>query len=523
MERRDALFVINQDASLADLKTVCQAEDIRSALILTTHRLFSHEQEMLSQIVAYVKIISFADLLSETDMCHCDAMAEHVLFSERRSGTVDYISRFMALSLIEKNRIAYERLSNLYQFRMVYYVPGLGVAASYWENVGVLLHNLDQASKIKRGIKIIVPRKLKPLFSAAGEVKRFLKPDAREIYVIREDGTTYIFLSALKRLRIHPDVLVETVKLQQRSKKTSREQIVQLLTNLKNSVNSSINHRSGNKITFCMTIHGYDRALAKELGGVMVFVDGYHPSNYPRSYLENYRNDDVFVARTMFDEHWFTIYGKRTIKPPAFMEREYFAPCAACSGSRVLVALNHAGDWTALINRSDTDDLVAAAAEMARRLPHILFRIRTHPTMNHPAHEGLHSSERIELFVRSVNLANLHISTQNLAADIAWCDVCLSEYSQVLLDAMRIGKLGVAVNLTKRRSLMQDYDDIGFFHARNLVQAISILQYIVDDRISACYQQNLAVDRYNAMLTEWLGEQRSFSMEASRNSARLKP
>jgi hypothetical protein len=50
MEQRDVLFVINQDASLVDLNAACQAEDIRSALILTTHRLFSSEQETISQI-----------------------------------------------------------------------------------------------------------------------------------------------------------------------------------------------------------------------------------------------------------------------------------------------------------------------------------------------------------------------------------------------------------------------------------------------------------------------------------------
>jgi hypothetical protein len=437
-------------------------------------------------------------------MCRCDEAAERALLGEHCGGTESYNSRFMTQSLMEKNRIVHERLSSLYQFRMVYYVPGLGVATAYWENVGMLLHKLDDASKVKRSVKIVVPGKLKPLFDAAGKVKRLFKPDAREICVIREDGTTYIFFSTLRRLHIHPDTVVETAKFQ-RSKNTSRDS-VQLLTNRKHSVNSSIDHQADSRNIYCMTIHDYDRDLARELGGVLVFVDGYHPSNFPRSYLESYGKDDIFVVRTMFDEHWFATYTKRTIRPPAFLQREYFAPCAVSSCSRVLVALNHAGDWTALINRSDTDDLVAATVEMARALPHMSFRVRTHPTMNHPAHEGLHSSKRIESFIQWSHLPNLHASTESLANDLAWCDIGLSEYSQVLLDAMRIGKLCVAVNLTNRRSFMQDYADIGFFHASSLEDALVSLRHIVDDPIHASNQQNRAANHYNALLAEGHGE-----------------
>jgi hypothetical protein len=254
-----------------------------------------------------------------------------------------------------------------------------------------------------------------------------------------------------------------------------------------------------------MTIHDYDLATAEALGGVLVFVDGYHPSNYPRSYLDSY-GDDIFVVRTMFDESWFKTSGKRTIKPPAFLEREHFASCVITRATRVLVALTHAGDWTALINRSDTDDLVTATVNMAHKLPQLSFRIRMHPTMSHPAHEGVHSSERIKELVRSANLANLHTSTLDLSEDLAWCEICLSEYSQVLLDALRMGKLGVSVNLTRRRSFMQDYSDLGFFHACSFEEALALLRRIVEDPRGASSKQNRAVVRYNALFVNWLGE-----------------
>jgi len=196
------------------------------------------------------------------------------------------------------------------------------------------------------------------------------------------------------------------------------------------------------------------------------------------------------------------------MKPPKFLEREYFAPCSVGSAGRVLVALNHAGDWTAVINRSDTDDLVVVAVELARRSPDVVFRVRLHPTMNHPAHEGVRSSHRMTEFVRGVNLANLHVSTQPLDEDLRWCDLCLSEYSQVLLDALRSGKLGLSLNVTKRRSFMQDYTDVGFFHAENLDDASCMLQRMVADPIGAACLQNKAVERYNGLLADWLEERR---------------
>jgi len=124
--------------------------------------------------------------------------------------------------------------------------------------------------------------------------------------------------------------------------------------------------------------------------------------------------------------------------------------------------------------------------------------------MNHPAHEGVNSAERIRKYVSSANLANLHISTFELSEDLAWCDVCLSEYSQVLLDALRSGKIGVAVNLTRRRSFMQDYVDLGFFYASSLEETWVLLNRIAGAPADASSEQNRAVDRYNVLFLDWL-------------------
>lgn len=478
MEERDALFVINKDVILTDLHELCHKEHIRSALLLTTHRIFPNEEDMLHQIGDNIKIVSFSDLLTEEDMCRCDETATHVLLNNAGCVTVDYNSRFISISLSEKNRIVHKNLIATQNINKIFYMPGLGVSEAYWGKIGTSLSSVKQTLETKNLSKKVIQIFLNPLLKAESLAKNDLLPASK--YVIRNNGKTYIFLSPLKRLRIRAGIPVKKVKF--------------------------LFDQPDRDNVYCMPIHGYNQILAEKLGGVSIFVDGYHPSNYPRSYIDSYGKNDVFVVRTMIDERWFSAYGRKTMKPPPFVESELFSSCIKNSFNRVLIALNHAGDWTALINRSDTDELVLAAAEMARNLPEVTFRIRTHPTMNHPAHEGLHSASRIDRFVRSVGLTNLHISTYSLAEDLEWADICLSEYSQVLLDALRNGKLGIAINLTKRRSFMQDYADLGFFHAQNLDGTIETLQYINEAPKEASIQQNKAVKSYNDMLKKWLGE-----------------
>jgi hypothetical protein len=478
-ERYDALFVINQDQSPDSLVTLCKQNRFQSLVFLTTHHLFPFEKQVLKKVSADVKILTFSDLLTENDMCTCDEIATQILQAEEGERVKDYANRFYSLSRKEKNRIVQEKILELYQFSNIYYLPGLGIDEIIWSNFG-------RSLKIPGSPVFKVSQKI---FSLGNRIysKVTRINEKREISLIQNDGKTYVFLSQLKRLRIISNIKVQTVIK-------------------KNSEFEKFQHIPDNETIFCTTIHDYGSNRQNLSGKLLVFQDGYIPSNYPRSYIDMF-TDSSFVVRTMYDEMWFKTYSKKTIKPPAFIEREFFISCSPVPKKHILIPLNHAGDWTSLINRSDTDLLVAAIQKIAQKFPQFHFRIRTHPTMNHPAHEGIHSSLRIEQFVRSAHLDNLTTSDQSLNEDIAWADVCLSEYSQVLLDALRMGKIGMSVNLTRRRSFMQDYTDIGFFHATNIEEAITILQEIMDDVENVCARQNRAVIHYNKLLADWLGEE----------------
>jgi hypothetical protein len=485
MHQYDALFVINQDADLVRLLAIQREQGIRSACVLATHRLLPSERAELLSAIERLESLSFADLLTDADLSACDEMATNRLLIDGRRGMGDYAERFMSLSVDEKNRLAHDRLSRSSRFRQVFYTAGLGVSASYWATVGSPVKGGSQPGTGGAGAEGEVQPWKKPLRGVVNFVRRRLDTASREArqsserFVIRADGATYAFLADLKRLRLRPGTVVTREKCEM---------------------------KEGARL--CTTVHQYDPALAKAPGGVLVFVDGYHPSNYPRSYLDGFGANDVFAVRTMYDERWFQNFGRQTVKPPPFVEREFFETCTTTQIARVLVALNHAGDWTALINRSDTDDLVVWTTEIARRLPDVTFRIRMHPTMDHPAHEGLRASQRLDHFVRAAECTNVHTSRESLEADVAWCDACVSEYSQVLLDTFRLGKLGVAVNLTARRSFMQDYADAGFFHLSGATEANRLFPLIVEDPGSARTRQNRAVDHYNTRLAEWLREPR---------------
>jgi hypothetical protein len=166
--------------------------------------------------------------------------------------------------------------------------------------------------------------------------------------------------------------------------------------------------------------------------------------------------------------------------------------------------LNHAGDWTALINRSDTDILIEAFVNLAKQNRNLNFIIRCHPTMIHPLHEGINSINRIKEFIEWVNLKNLSVSTASLSEDISRGDLFISEYSQVLIDILQNGKLGIIANLTNRRSFMIDYESIGFLNVNSSANLNSLLQNILNHEVKYVSIQNKAVEEYNSLLKAWL-------------------
>jgi hypothetical protein len=248
------------------------------------------------------------------------------------------------------------------------------------------------------------------------------------------------------------------------------------------------------------TIHDYWPALHDLGRPVRIFTDGYLPTNYSRSYLDGY-GEAEFVAADPFSGQWLQMHGRTVVPPPGFISPPAWAPLPATPIIRTVVCLlNHTGDWSALVNRSDTDTLAATFIDLAAATPEIAFVLRPHPGMEHPDHEGAGGIQRLAGLVHQSELRNLTCSTGPLAADLARGDLFISEYSATLLDAWRTGKPGIIVNVTGRRSFMVDFAGLGFPQAGSLSELSALLATVGAGAEEFGQRHNAAVGRYNERL-----------------------
>jgi hypothetical protein len=481
--RLDALFVINQDAPFLLIRKICKDRSYRKICLLTTHYLFSNEREYVRGFADEVRIHTFADFLNDEEMSGCDSMASRDVSAHHsdKIGTLRFTEFFINESLSRKNLIVSQKITQAYEVDRIYYSLGLGLSALIWEKTGHVL---------TKGKKRFCPKffsRLKLLFTRMNW------------HVVYHDTKFFVFFSS-GRLRF-----AQNIKSRQYSFLPIQHMALGFFLNGKKDIFrrfiGSLPYKKS-EIVIASTIHHHDDDY-NDLGyPLQIFIDGFHPPNYTRSYLDGYP-DCEFVVKDMVGEKWFLRFGKKTVKPPSFILREFFNFCRAGAVKNVLLALNHAGDWSALINRSDTDMLLESFAGVARGLRDVNFVIRLHPTMSLPEHEGINAVKRIERYLEYCNLSNLTLSRCSLPDDLQRADVCVSEYSQVLLDAIKSGKIGIIANLTNRRSFMQEYEIMGFLSADSHDSLENILTDISRQPELFVQKQNKAVSAYNLLMRQW--------------------
>lgn len=485
----DALFVIHQDADLGKIRRIIKNHGFRHIFVLTTHYPLGREQHKIANLAPKVRTTTMASLLSDTEMEGCDQKATEELLPRlnKRSIKRKYMGHFIDRSQWHKSTLVWQLLNSGNRFGALYFSPGLGVHSPLWRSVGgkSLLPPLSRFKKLK------IPTYRRKI----GNILR-----KRRVFSICHAGKCYCFISPVGRLKFLNNIEPQLASISRltwvifaflgsRGRRFFASKIKAL---------ASSEHRC----VFCTTIHAYIHELSELELPLHIFLEGYHPTNYPRSYVDMYENCK-FVVRDMFGEAWFKMYGKTTLPPPPFM-----APSLMTSPDhhpstplkRVLLALNHAGDWTALINRSDTDLLIEAFCQTAQAFPSIHFVVRLHPTMDEVEHEGVHSSRRIKAFIRDTNLVNLKASQVSLSTDLESADLVISEYSQVLLDAFQMGKLGLIANLTGRRSFMEDYEILGFSSVNSKETLIKWLEKLIRNPESIRLKQHQAAQNYNKRL-----------------------
>jgi hypothetical protein len=92
----------------------------------------------------------------------------------------------------------------------------------------------------------------------------------------------------------------------------------------------------------------------------------------------------------------------------------------------------------------------------------------------------------------------------SLDVDLEEGDIFVSEYSNVLIEAWKRGKIGLSANLTGRRSFMQSYNDLGF---PSVESAQALVNCVSEAAHEPAFRDRLqcAFDRYNSLLNEFLG------------------
>lgn len=463
----DALFVTNADVPIDIVSSLFEGRDVRSAIFVSTHAYYPDEREKIEALVKdRVDFFSFADFLDRQELNGIDEQARHELDAAAmrpRSYIAAYESRVSAI----KNELVREKVEQAYNFEALFCANGLGVEQSLWASP-----NMKPIPAAQDDRKNGFPRRV------LNRAARF-----RRLSLYRDSQYSYLIMGTVRRIgltqpahfSINLPVVLDLL-------------VIPLLWAL----------GSLRSVRICCSIHDPHR-----LAG-FVFVDGYHPSNYPYSYLGSYDKATVFLVSTALAGQWFQRHGfeveiaHELLHPPLFREIEVEEQ----TRKSVLLLLNHAGDWGAIINRSDTDKLVMAFCNVARRLPETEFVIRPHPTSIHPKHEGRSAITRLRGFVEWLSCSNVTMSGATLDEDISGAGLCISEYSLTLINCYERGVPGLIANLSGRQSLMEDYQSFGFAYVDSEDAMFTAISDFVKRPDTFTGNQNRASRTHNANLLE---------------------
>jgi len=477
----DALFVINQNVNLISLAAFCQTNSLKTVFILSTHFLFPEEKESFKHVFKgkfYFSTMVF--FLDEATMDTCDNEASLQISSGAASP-----SQHSLLSLKNKNFAVTQKVIQTHKFDKIFAMPGLGIDFLIWQYyVGAIE-------------------------LACSMPHHFIQQKENEkmqVHIIETDMERYIFIAPLKRLTFKDITEIKTYTLNIFKSDINQIGTIEILDILYSSIG-----KSAKKDIIATTVHEYSGVEHKFELPVYVFIDGYHPPNYNRTYIDIYSNSATFLSPDPISRKWFFQNGYRVLPAPQFIRPAVMAPCSGKEGP-ILLALNHAGNWSALIDRSDTDILVMGFAEAAEKLPSLDFIVRLHPTMDHPEHEGINSQSRLMRFIEWKNLRNLQCSNNSLEEDIERAALVCSEYSQVLISSWLRGIPGFSINLTRRRSYMSAYHALGFPEATSVQTIIAIIDEWQTNRKNFIFRHNAAVENYNNELQKFYDDNQCYNV-----------
>ena len=97
----------------------------------------------------------------------------------------------------------------------------------------------------------------------------------------------------------------------------------------------------------------------------------------------------------------------------------------------------------------------------------------------------------------SKRLNNLSWIEKNIDDEIDKADLVIGDHSQALFNAARKGKIIASLNSSKRRSLFEDYTNLGFPLLRSDTDIVNFIQSI--ENTSFLSEYNLALANFNVI------------------------
>jgi len=476
-------MLINQTLPVSQLISYARALNLSEALlIVSSHELFDFEKLSLQEALPNCEVLSFLDILDHQSQEWADTQTAKTLRDLHKDVSFrdNYTQHQMTLSCRLKNDILHKTLCKDWLIEtgdvVFYHCSGLGIHDVFWRSLG--------SNAIK------TPPLQTP--SAPAETTQFH-------YVGNSDTIGWLFLSSVKRVRFANEVPVRSFDMP-----TTFD--TKCDATLMEDIHSGVTRNVGKDLHWrtATTIHGYRPWMIRKIPNLDICIDGFHPPNYPRSYIDAYPRSANIVTNDPVSAQWFQTHGFKVCSSARLTIPTMNYPEEINDLNTVVFALNHAGDWSALINRGDTDRLVVSAYKLAKACPEQTIIIRPHPTMAHCAHEGAGSLDRLKEFVRRTDCSNLFLSQEPLEYDFARGDLFISEYSQVLIDAWRTGKPGIIANLTGRVSFMEAFTGMGFATIKNLPALIGTVQRMLIQPKRTKQKLISAQQRYNTKLQEFL-------------------
>lgn len=486
------IIVFSQNLMLTSLVDYLSDESLKNnCIFVTPHKLFEFEKIQIKKITENPTFYSFSDLLTDKD----EETIDSVSYKHSLRNVLEY---YDAIKEKKNQLIINKLLDGTPDFNGIIFSDDLGICLPLWisagfkEAYGNYYYTIDRSISHKRQ-------------GFLGSINSYLN---NQIYKSKtKDGKKVLFYGNLDRVGYRIDLTFQRTKIE-----NIKYIIQKILFKFFRAFPCS------NKVVRLSSIHesikwNFPNYARFKIG---VIQDGFLPDNYSSRYLKFVGNNITYLAWDKIGCSTFK-YHKLPYSILPYRNKIYLPyPVFSNSIKKILFSASGAGDWTALKNRSDDDNLVIVAGELAKRFPEIQIIFRCHPSWIHPSHQGINSVNRVMKYFESLGIKNiilsgnipevnlnnykLSFSRNSYEKDLENVDLVIGEHSISMIDAAIKQIPFISVNVTGRRDFFSSITRLGFPHAENLEELIT---YINNYGTSNCVDSfDSAVDNYNSMTNE---------------------